>query len=74
MSLNQANSYVRTVVREHTGRTPYGLKRSTVFFAGTMTLNDPGGEFINYGFRGLRAAESCIRRKSVKRCARNVRW
>jgi hypothetical protein len=45
-----------------------------VAYAGTLTLEDPGDDAINYAFRGLRATESCVRRKSVKRCARSVRW
>ena len=49
------------------------LRSNSVIYAGTLSLEDEG-ESIGYSFEGLRATESCIRRKSVKRCARSVRW
>lgn len=45
----------------------------TYFYAGTLQFDDDG-EYINYSFRGLRARNSCLSRKSVERCARRVRW
>jgi hypothetical protein len=50
-----------------------GLYSSTLIFAGTLSLEDRGAT-IGYAFDGLRARASCVRRKSVKRCAHHVAW
>lgn len=55
-------------------RSTTGLRPSTLLYAGTLDLAGVRGGGASYHFRGLRAAESCVQRKSVKRCARTVRW
>ena len=50
------------------------LKRSTVIYAGTLSLEDQGDGTFTYGFTGVRATESCLQRHSVKKCTRGVAW
>jgi len=50
------------------------LHRNTMIYAGTLTLSDPGGQYINYTFSGVRARESCLQHHSVKKCAGHVAW
>ena len=49
-------------------------KAPATIYAGTLSMTDPGGDTITYRFRGLRAKKSCVDRKSVRKCARTVRW
>jgi hypothetical protein len=95
MVASDARYYVRTMIREQTGRTPRGLKygcaRLTTrsfrcrpswydrryVYAGTATFRHflEGRElYASATFTGLRATPSCAKRRSVKSCARRVRW
>jgi hypothetical protein len=91
MSLLDAKSYVKPIIRRQTSHSPahlkYGCQRvgSDEFGCGsswydarniwavTFDLVDTGNE-ISWSGSGLRATRSCLKRHSVKRCAKKVEW
>jgi hypothetical protein len=50
------------------------LRGSSVFYAGTFHILDTQDGYFTWRFRGLKARQSCIARRGIKRCVRDVAW
>jgi hypothetical protein len=68
------DTFSGTAYDEWTTRPGRCYWQPTWVYAGGFTIVDTRDGYSNWRFRGLRAKGSCLNQRSVKRCARRVRW